>query len=145
MLSRAAMLRRAVIPTRTPVLRRAMTTVKPGHESEIRPAFTYAPDKAAAEAFIKLEQETAEHSGKTGDFWLKVSIFVVTPVILATAYHTYVVEAEHYKHHKEHPRPSDDELPAEYEYRNIRKTKFFWGDGDKTLFWNPEYNHKKED
>lgn len=139
MLSRATLLRRAPAT----FSRRAFSTVKPGHESEIRSAFNYKADTAAGEAFIKLEEETAKHSESTAKLWMKISIFVVVPVIAATTYHTYIVEKAHFDHHAAHPRPSDDELPAEYEYQNVRNSRFFWGDGDKTLFWNDEYNHKK--
>lgn len=27
---------------------------------------------------------------------------------------------------------------------NIRTKNFFWGDGDKTAFWNPKVNHHKQ-
>ncbi|VVT48907.1 uncharacterized protein SAPINGB_P002009 [Magnusiomyces paraingens] len=139
MLSRA-FTRRAIAPT----LRRNFTSVKHGHESEVRSAFTYKPDAAAGAEFIKLEEETAHHSEATAKFWGKISLFVVVPVIAATAIHTYIIEKEHFEHLAAHPRLPDSELPPEFDYQNVRTTRFFWGNGDKTLFWNDYFNHKRE-
>ena len=125
------------------IRRQMFSTIKPGHEGEIRPAFNYVANPSAGKAFIKLEEETIAHAASTASLWYKVSLFIVVPVVIGTAYHTYVVEQEHFAHHAAHPRPSDDELPPEYEYQNVRRNKFFWGDGTKTLFWNNEFNHKK--
>ncbi|KAI7489900.1 hypothetical protein KC351_g973, partial [Hortaea werneckii] len=44
---------------------------------------------------------------------------------------------EHWEH-KSHEPPLEEQ--PEYPYQNIRTKNFFWGDGDKTLFWNPNVN-----
>ncbi|KAK4952280.1 hypothetical protein LTR66_013763 [Elasticomyces elasticus] len=50
---------------------------------------------------------------------------------------------EHWEH-KAHEPPLEEKV--EYAYQNIRTKNYFWGDGDKTLFWNPNVNyHKKEE
>ena len=71
----------------------------------------------------------------------KVSLFLAAPIIAATAINTYFVEAEH-AHHREHNKHlSDEEWPVKpYPYLNVRRVDFFWGDGDKTLFWNSDCN-----
>lgn len=124
-------------------LRRQYVTIKPGCENEIRPAFNYPADPAAGKAFINHEKQVEAHAGQTGKFWGKVCLFIVVPAIVVTAYHSYVVEEKHIKHFDEHPRLPDSELPPDYDYQNVRKNKFFWGDGDKTLFWSDKFNHKK--
>jgi len=50
---------------------------------------------------------------------------------------------EHWEHW-DHMPPLEERV--EYPYQNIRTKNYPWGDGDKTLFWNPEVNyHKKDD
>lgn len=141
------MLARTILRRATPVAPRAAVRYMATEATnpKIRNAFTYAADPAAGEAYIKLEEETTHHSKGTGELWRKISIYIVAPIIALTAYHTYLVESEHFEHLAAHPRKPDDETPPEYDYQNIRTSKFFWGDGDKTLFWNDKYNHKKED
>lgn len=141
MLSRT-LIRRAAAAPRQAVARRAYAT-HPEHGT-VRNAFTYTADPAAGQAFIALEDATAAHSKGTAELWRKISIYVVAPIVALTAYHVYSVEAAHFEHLEQHPRKPDDETPPEYDYQNVRTSKFFWGNGDKTLFWNDKYNHKKE-
>ncbi|KAK1060419.1 Cytochrome c oxidase subunit 6A [Friedmanniomyces endolithicus] len=49
---------------------------------------------------------------------------------------------EHWEH-KSHEPPLEEKV--EYPYQNIRTKKFFWGDGDKTAFWNTDVNYHKTD
>lgn len=144
MLSRA-FARRATSAARPVAARRALSTIKPGHETEVRSAFTYAADPAAGDAYVKLLDATVKHSEGTGKLWGKISLFIVIPIIAGTAWHTYLIEKEHFEHLAAHPRLPDEELPAEFDYQNVRNTRYFWGNGDKTLFWNDKYNHRKEE
>ncbi|KAG7777464.1 hypothetical protein KL930_000363 [Ogataea haglerorum] len=108
------------------------------------PAFKKA-DPAKAKEFIEHYEAVIHHSEKTSNLWKKITYFVAFPVIALTAVNTYFVEAEH-AHHREHTKHlSDEEWPKDYPYQNIRRKDFFWGDGDKTLFWNPDVNRHVRD
>lgn len=120
------------------------------HKAELPPwAFEKAyphPDKAAGEAFKAQLKATEHHARDTTALWKKISIFIAGPAILATAINTYFVEAEHAEHRKHLAHVSDEDWPVQYDYQNIRTKNFFWGDGDKTLFWNPVINrHPSKD
>lgn len=103
------------------ITRRSLAT---DASSKIRPAFTYAADSAAGKAYIALEESTAHHSKATAELWKKISIFIVAPIVALTAYHVYSVEMEHFEHLAAHPRKPDDELPKEYDYQNVRNSKY---------------------
>ncbi|KAK3645465.1 hypothetical protein LTR22_014727 [Elasticomyces elasticus] len=49
---------------------------------------------------------------------------------------------EHWEHVAHGPSLEEK---VEYPYQNIRTKNFFWGDGDKTAFWNPKVNYHKKD
>lgn len=109
-----------------------------------KPAFPN-PDPAAAKAFKEGLEASKHHAEQTSSLWRKISWFVAAPAVLATAVNTYFIEAEH-AHHREHlSHVPDEEWPAQYDYMNIRSKPFFWGDGDKTLFWNPVINRHIKD
>lgn len=104
-----------------------------------KPAFPN-PSKKAAEEFKAELAATEHHAKSTSGLWRKISLFVAAPAVLATAVNTYFVEMEH-AHHREHlAHVSDEDWPKDYEYMNLRTKPYFWGDGDKTLFWNPVIN-----
>ncbi|EDO14534.1 hypothetical protein Kpol_246p3 [Vanderwaltozyma polyspora DSM 70294] len=105
----------------------------------LKPAFG-APNKAAAEAFKKSVEVTTEHAEATSNFWKRISLFVAAPAIGLTAINTYFVEKEHANHREHLKHIPDSEWPKQYEFQNIRSKPYFWGDGDKTLFWNPVVN-----
>ncbi|CCH61580.1 hypothetical protein TBLA_0F00360 [Henningerozyma blattae CBS 6284] len=107
-------------------------------EYALKPAFT--PNKAAAAKFNESLAQTAKHAEGTTSFWAKVSVFVALPAILLVAVNTYFVEKEHYEHRQHLAKVSDEDWPVQYEFQNIRSKPFFWGDGDKTLWWNPVIN-----
>ncbi|KAI7533054.1 hypothetical protein KC316_g16668, partial [Hortaea werneckii] len=71
------------------------------------------------------------------DLWRKLSIYVVIPAIAIAGANAYRLWVEHWEH-KSHDPPLEEQ--PEYPYQNIRTKNFFWGDGDKTLFWNPNVN-----
>lgn len=91
---------------------------------KVRSAFTYSADPAAGQAYIQLEESTAKHSKDTAELWKKISIFVVAPIIGITAYHTWLIESEHFEHLAAHPRKPDSETPPEYDYQNVRTAKY---------------------
>jgi len=67
-------------------------------------------------------------------------LFVAVPAIVSCGYYVYGIEVKHAEHRKHLAHIKDEDWPKNREYQNIRTKKFFWGDGDKTLFWNDEIN-----
>ncbi|ODV87721.1 hypothetical protein CANARDRAFT_5036 [[Candida] arabinofermentans NRRL YB-2248] len=108
------------------------------------PAFKPA-DPAKKKAFLEHQEAVHHHAKGTTAMWKKVTYFVAAPAILLAAVNTYFVEAEHAEHRKHTRHLTDEEWPAAYPYQNVRKVDFFWGDGDKTLFWNPDVNRHVKD
>lgn len=104
------------------------------------PAFP--PGDAAKGAEFRKHMEAIEHHAEgSSNTWKKVSFLLAAPIIGATAINTWFVEKEHAEHREHTKHLSDDEWPVpKYQYLNIRKVDFFWGDGDKTLFWNDDCN-----
>ncbi|KAL6940528.1 Cytochrome c oxidase subunit 6A, mitochondrial [Hanseniaspora vineae] len=105
-----------------------------------RSVHIYKPDPAAAKAFKESVEQVEHHAAHTTALWKKISLFVAAPAVLAATVNTYFIEMEHAKHREHLAHVSDEDWPKEYEYQNIRTKPFFWGDGDKTLFWNPVIN-----
>lgn len=97
-------------------------------------------DVNAAKAFKEHNEAVFHHAGKTAALWKKISIFVAFPVIAATAVKIYLVESAHAEHREHMKHIPDEEWPSNYPYQNIRRVPFFWGDGNKTLFWNSDIN-----
>lgn len=110
------------------------------------PAFAKVKvNKQAGEAFKKAYEEKVHHSEGITNTWKKATYFIAIPAILLTAIPIVNIEMKH-AHHREHLRHlPDEEWPTQYDYQNIRARKFFWGDGDKTLFWNSDVNRHIED
>ncbi|GMM38055.1 cytochrome c oxidase subunit VIa [Saccharomycopsis crataegensis] len=108
------------------------------------PAFG-KPDVEAGKAFAKHIEAVQEHAAGTSGLWKKISFFVALPAIGLTAINTYFVEKEHAHHRAEKAKVADEDWPKDYEFQNIRNKDFFWGDGDKTLFWNPVINRHVKD
>lgn len=104
-----------------------------------KPAFT--PVAGAGEKFAQHIDAVEHHASSSSSTWKKVSLFLAMPIIAATAINTYFIEAEHAEHREHTKHIKDDEWPVpKYQYLNIRRIDFFWGDGDKTLFWNSDCN-----
>lgn len=122
--------------------RRSYSTPLPSYA--LKPAFGPG-NKIAAESFKQSLNATKTHAAKTSKFWAKVGLTVALPCIFLTAINTYFVEKEHADHRKHLALVNDDEWPTQYEFQNIRSKPFFWGDGDKTLFWNPIVNRHIKD
>lgn len=102
-------------------------------------AYTPNPEKAAE--FQNHLKAVENHAKGSSSNWKKVSALVAAPAILFTAVNTWFVEKEHAEHRAHNKHLSDEEWPVpKYPYLNVRRVDFFWGDGDKTLFWNPDCN-----
>ncbi|SCU84760.1 LAFA_0D11848g1_1 [Lachancea sp. 'fantastica'] len=121
-------------------IRRASTLPKHALEPAFGPG-----DKLAAKAFKETAENTHHHAKETSGLWLKISMFVAAPAIALAAVNTYFVEAAHAEHRSHLKHVPDSEWPKNYDYQNIRTKPFFWGDGDKTLFWNPIVNRHISD
>ncbi|KAI5208489.1 hypothetical protein E4T39_01276 [Aureobasidium subglaciale] len=68
---------------------------------------------------------------------------IVVPSIVLASVNAYSLWLEHWEH-KAHEPPKSEQ--PEYSFQNIRTKNYFWGDGDKTIFWNDKVNyHKKSD
>ncbi|KAL0261639.1 hypothetical protein SLS55_003069 [Diplodia seriata] len=129
MLSRA-ILRRSTQALRAPVTRRTYSSAQGGFEG------------ASENAFNRERAAVKQHAAESSDLWRKLSIYVVLPSLAISAANAYRLWSEHWEH--ESHMPPLEERP-EYPYQNIRTKNFFWGDGDKTLFWNDKVNHHKKD
>ncbi|RLV83017.1 Cytochrome c oxidase subunit 6A mitochondrial [Meyerozyma sp. JA9] len=101
-------------------------------------------DKKAGEEFIKKQSEKAHHSEGITNTWKRLTYLVAFPAIALTAIPVVNIEMHHAEHRKHLRELPDEEWPTQYEYQNIRQKKFFWGDGDKTLFWNSDINRHIE-
>ncbi|KAK5136167.1 hypothetical protein LTR08_004004 [Meristemomyces frigidus] len=99
-------------------------------------------DGAADNAFNHERQAVKDHAAASSDLWRKMSIYIVVPCLCIAAVNAWRLWGEHWEH-KSH-EPIEDRI--EYPYMNIRTKNFFWGDGDKTAFWNPSVNiHQKDE
>ena len=130
----AAQSSKAAIATSRQIIRHNSTIPKWAYEQ------IYKPDKKAAKAFADSLKATEDHAGGTTELWKKITWFVAVPAIIAATINTYIVEKEHFHHIEEKAKISDEDWPTQYEYQNVRSKPFFWGDGDKTFFWNDKIN-----
>lgn len=115
-----------------------------GNTSKFINDLAYKPDLKKGEAFIKSYEEKKSHSAGVTNLWKKITYFVALPAILLTAIPVGQIELHHAEHRQHQKELSDEEWPVQYDYQNIRSKKFFWGDGDKTLFWNSDVNRHIE-
>ncbi|KAE8440400.1 hypothetical protein EG329_008162 [Mollisiaceae sp. DMI_Dod_QoI] len=93
-------------------------------------------------AFNRERKAVKDHAAATSDLWRKLSIYVTIPALLIAGANAYVLWNEHWAHW-EHMEPLEER--PEYPYQNLRTKNFFWGNGDKTLFWNDKVNYHKKD
>ncbi|KAK8151744.1 putative cytochrome c oxidase subunit VIa [Phyllosticta citrichinensis] len=97
---------------------------------------------AADNAFNRERAAVKHHAAESSELWRKLSIYFVIPCVMLGGANAYRLWNEHWEH-AAHAPPKEEQV--EYDYQNIRTKNFFWGDGDKTLFWNDKLNyHKKE-
>ncbi|CAN3360638.1 cytochrome c oxidase subunit 13, mitochondrial [Diutina catenulata] len=108
-------------------------------------AFAGKGNPTAGKKWVETIENKAHHSEGITKLWKKLTYMIAIPAILLTAVPVGKVEKEHAEHRKHMAHVPDEEWPTQYEYQNIRTHKFFWGDGDKTLFWNTDINRHIED
>ncbi|EPE31918.1 Mitochondrial cytochrome c oxidase subunit VIa [Glarea lozoyensis ATCC 20868] len=94
-------------------------------------------------AFNREREAVKAHAAATSDLWRKLSIYATVPCLIIAGVNAYVLWNEHWDHWA-HKGPLEER--TEYDYQNLRTKNYFWGDGDKTIFWNDKVNyHKKDD
>ncbi|KAG4301364.1 hypothetical protein PCANB_002250 [Pneumocystis canis] len=101
---------------------------------------SYTTEISSGQTFLLKWKTIKEHSGKIAGLWLKISIFICIPALLLSGANALQL---HFKHHKQLShilKECENDSTPEYSYQNIRNKKFFWGNGDKTLFWNDHVN-----
>lgn len=99
----------------------------------------------AGKKWVENVEAKVHHSESITKLWKKLTYFVAIPAILLTAIPVGKVEKEHAEHREHLAHVPDSEWPTQYDYQNIRTSKFFWGNGDQTLFWNPAINRHIEE
>ncbi|XP_003386284.1 PREDICTED: cytochrome c oxidase subunit 6A1, mitochondrial-like [Amphimedon queenslandica] len=93
-----------------------------------------SPKSASNYAQMVLDGES--HAVKTTTQWKLISLLIAVPGMLFVARKAYRAEQDHHHHIEEHGRP--EFLP--YPHLRIRSKPFPWGDGNHSLFHNPETN-----
>ncbi|KAL0632503.1 Cytochrome c oxidase subunit 13, mitochondrial [Maublancomyces gigas] len=104
--------------------------------------FASGTSKASESTFVKEREAVKKHAAESSELWRKISLYVVPPALIVTAINAYNLWNEHWEHWEHEPALEDR---VEYSYQNVRSKNYFWGDGDKTLFWNPKVNYHKQD
>ncbi|KAI9222270.1 cytochrome c oxidase, subunit VIa [Blastocladiella britannica] len=108
----------------------------------VRRMATVTAEPRIAESGKKLLEADAAHAkaaDANGDLWIKISWFVGMPTLLLTTINAWRL----YTEHEEHLAHRELKFVA-YPYLHIRNSRFFWGDGTKTAFWNPRVNADPE-
>ncbi|CAA9965652.1 hypothetical protein CFE70_008632 [Pyrenophora teres f. teres 0-1] len=95
--------------------------------------------------FNRERAHIAQHAAESGELWRKLTIYVAIPCIIVASVNAKIRWDAHWEHvaHEEHENPRSER--PEYPYQNIRTKNYFWGDGDKTAFWNDKVNYHKKD
>jgi len=93
-------------------------------------------------AFNRERAAVKAHAAATSDLWRRLSLYVVIPCLVLGSINAWNLWDEHWEHWSHLP-PLEERV--EYPYQNIRTKNFFWGDGDKTLFWNDKVNYHNKD
>ncbi|KAJ1032649.1 hypothetical protein NDA16_000672 [Ustilago loliicola] len=96
--------------------------------------------------FVAERLHHKEHAGKSADLWRKVSMYVCIPGSIVLGVYIYGIEKHHYDHMVHEYHENDNQPPERtfYEYNNIRKKAFPWGDGSKSFFHNEKINYPKD-
>ncbi|MCJ1332987.1 Cytochrome c oxidase subunit 13, mitochondrial [Thelotrema lepadinum] len=97
---------------------------------------------AADNAFNRERRAVKNHAAATSDLWRRLSIYVAVPCLIVASINAWNLWNEHWNHW-DHMPPLEER--TEYPYQNIRTKNYFWGDGDKTLFWNDKVNYHRKD
>ncbi|KAF2477311.1 COX6A-domain-containing protein [Lindgomyces ingoldianus] len=139
MSARAAMFPQRVLFRSTQRLGLARTAFRRRqYSSEAPKQFTGAEDNE----FNRERARIQEHAAESGEFWRKLTLFVAVPALIIASVNAKLRWDAHWEH-KAHEPPIEEK--PEYSYQNIRTKNFWWGDGDKTLFWNDKVNYHKKD
>ncbi|EEB14033.1 cytochrome c oxidase polypeptide Via isoform 1, putative [Pediculus humanus corporis] len=75
-----------------------------------------------------LKVEGISKYAETASLWKKTFIFACIPILALCTFSVMI---------EEHPERPEF---VKYSYLRIRKKKYPWGDGNKTLFHHPHYN-----
>ena len=113
-------------PVRSGLLQRRFTSTE--QSGPVLPDNAFNRERAAVKA----------HAAATSDLWRKLSIYGVIPVVILASINAWNLWNEHWEHW-DHMPPLEERV--EYPYQNVRTKNYPWGDGDKTLFWNPKVNY----
>ncbi|CAO1302540.1 unnamed protein product [Diamesa hyperborea] len=90
-------------------------------------------------ATATLKQSAAGPSAVSGHeaggykLWKRLSFFVAIPAVALCMLNTYL---KHQEDHETYVRPEF----VKYEHLRIRNKRFPWGEGNKSLFHNPDVN-----
>ncbi|EMR10741.1 hypothetical protein PNEG_00890 [Pneumocystis murina B123] len=103
----------------------------------------YTTEARTGHDFVLEQEIIKKHAGKTADLWKKITIFVCIPALLITSLNAYQLYTKHHSKLSHELEEKENDSTPEYPYQNIRTKRFFWGDGDKTLFWNDRVNKHK--
>ncbi|QPG75961.1 hypothetical protein FOA43_003347 [Brettanomyces nanus] len=105
----------------------------------------FVSQPAEGKKFTKNVEDIVAHSKAGAATWKKITMLMALPAVGLAAFAVYGVEKEHAANRKRLVALPDDQWPKSYPYQNVRKNDFFWGDGDKTLFWNEGVNRHIHD
>ncbi|KAM5431637.1 Cytochrome c oxidase subunit 6A [Microsporum canis] len=89
--------------------------------------------------FLRERAAVKAHAASTSDLWRKLAVI---PTLILGSINAYNLWTEHWEHWSHMPALEER---VEYPYQNIRSKNYFWGDGDKTLFWNSAVNYHNKD
>ncbi|OBT64462.1 hypothetical protein VE03_05314 [Pseudogymnoascus sp. 23342-1-I1] len=124
---------RAAAPLRSQAVRQTI-------QKRLAHAETKLPAGVQDNAFNRERQAVKDHAAATSDLWRKLSIYAVIPCLIISGVNAYNLWNEHWEHWA-HREPLEER--PEYPYQNVRSKNFFWGNGDKTVFWNDAVNYHK--
>ncbi|OMH78624.1 Cytochrome c oxidase subunit 6A, mitochondrial [Zancudomyces culisetae] len=91
-------------------------------------------------ALSKAEIEATKAEASVGsDTWKKISIYLTIPLCMTFGVVLMKDEMEHIHHLGEHPAVHEP-----FEYLRVHRKDFPFGDGKRTLFFNPLVNEVRE-
>jgi len=123
------------------ILTRAPRT-QPRILQQARRLATESAPKRTQSTFVKEREAVKHHAAESSELWKKLTYFIAIPSIIVAGVNAYGLWNKHWEHWAHMP-PLEER--TEYPYQNIRTKNYFWGDGDKTLFWNEKVNYHKQD
>ncbi|KAL0071933.1 Cytochrome c oxidase subunit 6A [Marasmius tenuissimus] len=96
-------------------------------------------------AYVAEMEAVEHHAAQTTELWRKISWYVCIPGIAVCGAWVYNLEKEHMEHleHLKHENDGVLPQPPEYDYLNIRRKPFPWG--NNSLFFNTEVQRDMAD